>query len=121
MKSKNSNKSQAGGPNQLTNEALELVASRFRLLAEPTRLKILHTLGHDEMTVTELVDATGYSQANVSKHLAVLLSASVVARRKDRLNAHYRVTDESIFDLCDAVCSRLKDEFIARHAILNNG
>ena len=72
------------------------------------------------MTVTELVDATGHSQANVSKHLAVLLSAAVVARRKDRLNAHYRVTDKSIFDLCDAVCSRLKDEFITRHAMLSN-
>jgi DNA-binding transcriptional ArsR family regulator len=104
----------------LSDQALELVANRFRLLAEPTRLKILQTLGHDEMTVTELVDATGSSQANVSKHLAALLSSAVVARRKDGLNAHYRVTDESIFDLCDAVCSRLKDEVVSRHAILNN-
>ena len=85
---------------QLSEQALELVANRFRILAEPTRLKILHTLGKDEMTVTELVEKTGSSQANVSKHLAVLLNAAVVSRRKSGLNAHYRVADASIFDLC---------------------
>ena len=105
----------------LTDEALELVANRFRLLAEPTRLKILQSLGHNEMTVTEIVERTGSSQANVSKHLAALLSAAVVARKKNGLNAHYRVSDRSIFDLCDLVCSRLKDEVTARRAILGDG
>ena len=102
---------------QLSDQALELVANRFRLLAEPTRLKILHTLGREELTVTELVEQTGASQANVSKHLAVLLNAAVVSRRKSGLKAHYRVADESIFDLCDVVCTRLKDEVRTRHAI----
>lgn len=96
--------------NQLSEQAIELIANRFRLLAEPMRLKILHTLGQDELTVTELVEKTGASQANVSKHLAALLNAAVVARRKNGLNAHYRVADESIFNLCDVVCGRLKDE-----------
>jgi ArsR family transcriptional regulator len=104
---------------QLNDQALELVANRFRLLADPTRLKILQTLGSDEMSVTEIVDKTGTSQANASKHLAVLLSAAVVARRKDGLSAYYRVADDSIFDLCDVVCSRLRDEAKNRHAILD--
>ena len=105
----------------LTDQALELVANRFRLLAEPTRLKILQILGHDELTVTEIVERTGSSQANVSKHLAALLNAAVVSRRKNGLNAHYRVADPSIFDLCDVVCSRLKDEVRTRRAIFGDG
>jgi len=94
--------------NEIDDSALELIASRFRLLAEPMRLKILHVLGDGEMNVGELVAATGANQANVSKHLGILLDAGVVSRRKDGLRSNYSVTDESIFALCDVVCSRLE-------------
>lgn len=100
---------------QLTEEALELIAARFRVLAEPMRLKILNALGDDEMSVTELVDATAAGQANVSKHLAMLADARLVARRKEGLNVYYRVADETVFDLCDAVCSSLGERLAAQH------
>ncbi len=99
----------------LTEEALELIAARFRVLAEPMRLKILHTLGCNEITVSELVEATGAGQANVSKHLAVLADARLVARRKEGLNVYYRVADQTVFDLCDAVCSSLGEKLSAQH------
>jgi DNA-binding transcriptional ArsR family regulator len=102
----------------LSDAALELVASRFRLLSEPMRLKILHTLGESEKNVTEIVAETGASQANVSKHLGVLLDAAIVSRRKEGLTANYRVVDQTIFDLCDVVCSRLKDELFERQKLL---
>ncbi|MEQ1607208.1 MAG: metalloregulator ArsR/SmtB family transcription factor [Pyrinomonadaceae bacterium] len=105
---------------ELSDEALQLIAGRFRLLAEPMRLRILHTLGDKEMTVSELVAATAANQANVSKHLGVLLEAGVVTRRKEGLTANYRVTDETIFDLCDLVCSRLKDQLETRQRALAN-
>lgn len=100
---------------QLTEEALELIAARFRVLAEPMRLRILNALGEDEMSVTELVDATAAGQANVSKHLAMLADARLVARRKEGLNVYYRVADETVFDLCDAVCSSLGERLAAQH------
>ena len=99
----------------LTAEALQLIAARFRVLAEPMRLKILHTLGRNEMTVSELVEAIEAGQANVSKHLAVLADARLVARRKDGLNVYYRVADQTVFDLCDAVCSSLGETLSAQH------
>ena len=102
----------------LTDQAIDLIASRFRLLAEPTRLKILHTLGEGEFNVSEIVARTGLSQANVSKHLGALLEAGIVGRRKEGLAANYRVTDKTIFALCDVVCSRLKDELVARQKVL---
>lgn len=98
---------------QLTDEALEMIATRFRLLADPMRLKILHTLGESEMTVGELVTATRGGQANVSKHLKPLLEAGIVARRKEGLNAFYSIADETIFELCETVCVRLEAQFTA--------
>lgn len=102
----------------LSDRALDLVAGRFRLLSDPTRLKILNKLGRNEMTVTEIVAKTGSGQANVSKHLGAMLEAGVVARRKSGLNAHYSVADASIFALCDVVCSRLMEEVKTRRAVL---
>jgi len=103
---------------ELNDEALELIANRFRLLAEPMRLRILHTLGTNEMSVSELVAATGAGQANISKHLGILLDAGVVSRRKEGLTANYRVSDETIFELCDVVCSRLKTQLGIRQNAL---
>ncbi len=95
----------------LEKNSLTLVAERFRVLGDPLRLHLLHLLGDQEMSVGALVQASGASQANVSKHLQILLRAGFVRRRKDGLLAYYRVSDASIFQLCDLVCGRLSDQF----------
>ncbi|MCY7346706.1 MAG: metalloregulator ArsR/SmtB family transcription factor [Pyrinomonadaceae bacterium] len=104
---------------ELSEEALEMIASRFRLLSDPMRLKILHTLGDQEMNVTDLVGATGAGQANVSKHLGIMLGAGIVSRRKEGLNSIYSVSDETIFELCEVVCSRLKKQLETRQNALS--
>ena len=101
---------------QLTDEAMVLVAARFRVLAEPMRLKILNTLGGNEMSVGELVEATGALQANVSKHLGILFNAGLLARRKEGLNTFYRIADPTIFDLCETVCASLGERLAAQHS-----
>jgi ArsR family transcriptional regulator len=90
--------------------ALELIAARFRMLAEPMRLRLLNELRDGEKTVTALVVATGAGQANVSKHLSLLADAGMVGRRKEGLNIFYFIVDESLFELCDLVCGRLQKE-----------
>lgn len=102
----------------LTDDALELIAERFRMLSEPMRLRILNTLGENEMSVTEIVAATGANQANISKHLSILLQTGIVSRRKEGLTANYRVVDPSIFELCDLVCNRLIDHHETRQNML---
>lgn len=103
---------------KLSEEALEMIAMRFRLLSDPMRLKILHTLGEKELNVTELIEATGGGQANISKHLGIMLDAGIVSRRKDGLNAFYSVADETIFELCETVCKRLEEQLAARRNAL---
>ncbi len=95
---------------QMTGGALDLVAARFRALGEPMRLRLLQTLHDGEKSVTELVEATEATQANVSKHLAVLATAGMVGRRKEGLNVFYFIADPMVFDLCDLVCARVKRE-----------
>lgn len=92
----------------LTSDALDLIASRFRLLGEPMRLRILMALKEGEKNVTELVETTGGTQANISRHLQSLTEGGILARRKEGLNVYYSVGDESIYHLCDNVCGSLQ-------------
>jgi DNA-binding transcriptional ArsR family regulator len=106
------------GQASLTSELLQLVAERFRALGEPARLEILNALRSGEMTVSELVDATALGQANVSKHLQLLLTHGFVRRRKDGLFSYYALADRDVFKLCDVMCGRLASEAAARRKVM---
>jgi DNA-binding transcriptional ArsR family regulator len=95
-------------PHPLPHELVELIAERFRALSEPTRIKLLDRLRDGEATVLELTELIGTTQQNVSKHLGVLQRAGIVARRKQGSFANYRIVDEGVFDLCEAVCGSLQ-------------
>lgn len=99
---------------KLTPELMEIVAERFRVLGEPMRLRILDALRQRERTVTDLVSATGATQANVSKHLTLLHKLGFVSRRKAGTHVYYGVQDPNVFTLCDLVCggarARVKKE-----------
>jgi ArsR family transcriptional regulator len=92
---------------RLAPAALALIATRFKQLGEPARLALLHALMAGEMHVTELVGATGLSQANASKHLAQLAAAGFVSRRKDGLFTRYAIADPIVFQLCDLMCNAI--------------
>jgi len=85
----------------------DAVADYFGLLAEPTRLAILHTICNDEKTVSAIVEATGATQTNVSRHLGLLHAAGVVSRRRDGSSVHYRVADAVFVEICRSACVRI--------------
>jgi DNA-binding transcriptional ArsR family regulator len=97
-----------GIPHPLPDELVELIARRFRILSEPTRIKLLDRLREGEATVQELTEAIGSTQQNVSKHLGVLLDAGVVNRRKAGNFAYYGVADDGVFRLCEDVCGSVE-------------
>ena len=95
----------------LPKDMLQQVAERFRLLGEPVRLEMLnHLTVKGEMNVQELIEATGQQQANVSKHLRIMSTAGIVARRKEGLFAYYSISDPSISGLCLLVCGQLQNQ-----------
>ena len=105
-------------PHPLPEPLIELVAQRFRVLGEPMRIKLLDTLRENDATVSELQEALGASQQNVSKHLGILLSAGMVSRRKDGNHARYAISDPSVFDLCEQVCGGVRRQLDELDAIL---
>jgi ArsR family transcriptional regulator len=102
----------------LARDALELVAQRFRALGDPTRLALLQALFENERTVQELCALTETTQANASKHLALLLERGLVARRREGSFTRYRIADATLEDLCRLVCDSLAERHEAVRASL---
>ncbi len=81
-------------------QELEVLASRFKILAEPARLQILTAICNQERSVQEICDRTGLHQGNVSKHLRLMKDAGVVACRRKGIWRYYRVVDMELLSLC---------------------
>ena len=96
----------------LTDDALELIAARFRTLGEPSRLKLIRALIGGEKSVTQLTELARLTQANTSRHLQTLTEAGILGRRKEGLNVLYFIADNSILGLCQHVCGAVQ----RRHA-----
>lgn len=103
---------------ELSEQALELIAARFKLLGEASRLKIIIALEAGEQNVGQIVDATGLTQANASRHLSALTESGILARRREGLNIYYEIADRSIFDLCESVCGSLQKRLGAQAKVL---
>lgn len=91
----------------MNGDAIQQVSEVLKAMADPMRLRILHSLHEGELSVTEIIEAVGGSQANVSRHLAVLRRAGLVDCRREGLNAFYRITDPRVFTICESVCSSI--------------
>lgn len=105
----------------LTPELSDLIARRFSALGEPTRLRLLNLMHQrKEASVGELAEATASSQANVSKHLALLLSERMVTRRREGSRAMYSIADPTLMRLCDEVCSSIRHQLRELAALVNN-
>lgn len=92
-------------------EALDEVAGYFQVLSEPTRLQILNLLRADERNVGELAELCGYTSANISRHLTLLMQRGFVSRESRGTSAYYRIADPSVYALCDLVCGNIARRF----------
>lgn len=99
-------------------EALKLVAERFRVLAEPLRLQILQLLRNGEKNISELTVLLGTTQPNVSKHVRILQEAGLIGRRQAGTAVYCFVSDESVFALCDVVCTSLYERVSTQARLL---
>jgi len=72
---------------------IERASRSLKAMSHPLRLKILCTLGEQEVSVQDIVDQVGTSQSNISQHLAILRDKGILAARKDANRVYYRVSD----------------------------
>ena len=105
-------------PHPLPEDLAELIARRFRALSDPLRVRILDLLRDQELSVTTLAERLGAGQQNVSKHLALLTDAGMLARRKDGTHVYYRIADEGVFTLCEQVCGSLQAQLATLNALV---
>jgi ArsR family transcriptional regulator len=90
---------------------LTRVARRLKIMGEPVRLELLNLLRmHGELSVQALVDASGQRQANVSKHLGIMMREGLVQRRKEGVKAFYSLADPSIPGICVLITNQLRNE-----------
>lgn len=75
-------------------------AKIYKILANSTRLEILNSIKHRELSVEDLVQITGQRKANVSQHLALLRHAGLVETRKQGLNVYYAIVDPRLVEPC---------------------
>jgi DNA-binding transcriptional ArsR family regulator len=80
-------------------EDIERASRSLKAMSHPLRLKILCTLGDQEVSVQEIVEAVGTSQSNISQHLAILRDKGILASRKDANRVFYRVSDNRTLQL----------------------
>jgi len=103
----------------ISDALLERVAQRFRVMGDASRLAILRLLSaRGELSVGDVVADLGMSQANVSKHLRLLLDAGIVARRAEGTSGYYSVVDASVERLCAIVCDRIEEQVELEHQSL---
>ena len=101
-------------------ELLDLKANVLKALGQPTRLKILELLRNGERCVCKIFPAIKEEQSNVSRHLALMKAAGILASRKQGQMVHYRVRDPQVFKLLDSANALLKTHInerktLARH------
>ena len=102
----------------LPEDLAELIARRFHALSDPLRVRLLDLLRDGELSVNALAEQLGASQQNVSKHLAVLSDAAMVARRKEGTHVYYRIADDGVFALCEQICGSLQSQLSTLAAVI---
>ena len=90
----------------------EVHAEMCKVFSNSTRLEILNLLRDKQLSVTELIEKTRLSQANISQHLSIMKSKDIVASDRKGKNIYYKLTNSKIikaFDIIrDVLAEKLK-------------
>ena len=90
----------------VSDEQIEKSAEIFRVLSAPMRLRIISCLCSGEKNVGELLAEIDTTQPNMSQHLNTLYLAGVLDKRRDGVQIYYRIANDSIVNICRAVCQQ---------------
>ncbi len=120
-KKKSADPSRRRGPKAMSDNMLDAVARRFRALGVPSRLRVLNALMGGPRSMSELVELTGLAQSNLSRQVTELEVAGCVARRRNGRSVTVEIADPSLLELCDLVCSSVRDQARTAHAAVRAG
>ncbi len=99
---------------------LELKAEILKVLAQPTRLKILESLRNGEKCICEICPEINGEQSNISRHISLMQKSHLVATRKDGVKVMVKVKDPKIFEILDKVGVILKNRVKEQERLLTH-
>ena len=95
----------------LSADELEELAQVFKILAYPTRLRILNALEHEEMCVCDLAAVLDVSESAVSHQLRFLRGANLVRNRREGTVLYYRLIDDHVKMLVEIGLAHIRDRY----------
>ncbi len=99
-------------------ELYKLHAEVCKVFSNPIRLEILNLLRDKKMSVTELINKTELSQANISQHLSIMKSKGIVASERNGKNIFYKLTNVKIIKAFDIIREVLSERLEKNRKIL---
>lgn len=84
-------------------ELYKIHAEICKVFSNSTRLEILNLLRDKELSVTELIEKTKLSQANISQHLSIMKSKGIVTSDRKGKNIYYKLTNPKIIKAFDII------------------
>jgi DNA-binding transcriptional ArsR family regulator len=93
-----------------SDDVFDMAAELFRIMSAPMRLKILNCLSDGEKNVSYLLSKIDTTQPNMSQHLTTLYQAGILGKRREGVQIRYRIVDERVAKLCQAVCSKIESK-----------
>jgi len=95
-------------------ESYKKHAELCKVFSNPTRLEILNLLRNKEMSVTELIEKTKFSQANISQHLSIIKSKGIVTSNRRGKHIYYKLTNPKIIKAFDIIREVLSERLRSR-------
>ena len=89
---------------------LQGLAETFKVLSNPSRLKIIHTLAQREMCVSDIAALLDSTDSAVSHQLRLLRTMRLVSYRKEGKLAFYTLDDQHVRQLYEAGLEHLKED-----------
>jgi len=84
-------------------EVYKIHAEICKIFSNPVRLEILNLLRDKELSVSELIEKTKLSQANISQHLSIMKSKDIVTSNRKGKNIYYKLTNPKIVVASDII------------------
>ena len=85
----------------------ELAAELFAVLSAPMRLRIIRSVCDAEKNVSQMLREINTTQPNMSQHLNTLYQAGILGKRREGVQIFYRIIDQRIVSICEAVCHEI--------------
>ena len=95
-------------------ELYSLHAEMCKVFSNHIRLEILNLLRDRERSVTELIQKTKLSQANISQHLSIMKSKGIVTSNRRGKNIYYKLTNPKIIKAFDIIREVLSERLRGR-------